>query len=116
MKKITKTTKLRKGDKFYHAVEVDGVIYWFDIYNVDIATNTKNDSNIPVVNLDNCKINPNQYTLADIKKAVRLGMQAVDAHHEIGLFLVQTEEEVLEQLNSILVIEVDDNFNVINYG
>ena len=46
MKKITKNTILKQGNKVYQPIEVDGVIYWIDVNtknNVDIGTMVWND-------------------------------------------------------------------------
>ena len=60
------------------------------------------------------KSNLNQYTQKDIKKAVELarvenieGRESCDSYYSII--------EILEQINSISVIEVDEHFNIINY-
>lgn len=54
------------------------------------------------------KSNPNQYTLSDIEKAI-------DYAANPQKILINTKEEILEQINSISTINVDDNFNIINY-
>jgi hypothetical protein len=50
------------------------------------------------------KSNPNQYTQADIDKAMSWARDRIESN-----------EEILEKINSISVIEVDENFNVIGY-
>jgi hypothetical protein len=60
------------------------------------------------------KSNPNQYTQADIEKAFRLGEDSKE--DEINGDGALELSEILEQINSISVIEVDEQFNVISYG
>ena len=59
------------------------------------------------------KENPNQYTQADTEKAIELARneirQCVDGIHIIGY----TREQLMEQINSIPLIEVDEHFNII---
>jgi len=51
--------------------------------------------------IDGYQSNPKQYTLQDIKKAILM------ANHPMN--------EILEQINSISVIEVDSEFKIISY-
>jgi hypothetical protein len=53
--------------------------------------------------------NPNQYTQKDIDKAIEL------AREEDGFEFTLTKEKILQQINSISVIEVDEQFNIISY-
>jgi hypothetical protein len=53
--------------------------------------------------------NPNQYTQADIERALSLAFLASQDGYDI------TTKEILEQINSISVIEVDEDFNVLSY-
>jgi hypothetical protein len=59
--------------------------------------------------------NHNQYTQKDIEKAIDLTRkeikQVVDGVNIIGF----TNEQIYEQINSISVIEVDDEFNILSY-
>ena len=55
------------------------------------------------------KSNPNQYTKDDLVKAIEL---ARTYPKDVAGF---ANEEILEQISSINEIEVDDNFNVINF-
>jgi hypothetical protein len=107
--------------------------------------------NIPVVSLDNYvkelakgkwgnvhrtgvlgfiegfKSNPNQYTQADIERAIQLAREADSVDGVVDLDVVLsygnnndlrtrlTRGEILEEINSISVIEVDERFNVISY-
>ena len=43
MKKITKSTILKQGNKPYNAVEIDGVIFWVD--KIEIKVNTWYENN-----------------------------------------------------------------------
>jgi len=55
--------------------------------------------------------NPNQYTQSDIEKALYLkGGFDKDGHT-----FYYSNQEILEQINSISVIEVDEQFNVLIY-
>lgn len=58
--------------------------------------------------------NPNQYTQKDIEKVIELARKGDEnwqgyVNHEL------TTKEILEQINSISVIEVDEQFNIISY-
>jgi hypothetical protein len=122
-----------------------------------VAQSQPNLSDIPVVNLDSYvqrlankysefeinskwgeivrnsvkhgfKSNPNQYTQADIEKAIELAREADSIDGTVDLDVVLcfgsnndlrtkwTKEEILEQINSISVIEVDEQFNILGYG
>jgi hypothetical protein len=59
--------------------------------------------------IDGYKSNPNQYTQKDIEKAIDL------AREEDGFEFTLTKEKILQQINSISVIEVDEQFNIISY-
>jgi hypothetical protein len=73
---------------------------------------------------DGYESNPNQYTQADIEKAIELAETSGSV--EMGFDRsyntladynkhVKTKEQILEEINSISVIEVDEDFNVINF-
>ena len=60
------------------------------------------------------KANPNQYTQKDIEKAIKLGKLKQEL--ESGVFVKKySNKQILEQINSISIIEVDEQFKVINY-
>jgi hypothetical protein len=60
------------------------------------------------------KSNPNQYTQKDIEKAIKLGKLKQEL--ESGVFIKKySNKQILEQINSISIIEVDEQFKVINY-
>jgi site-specific recombinase XerD len=60
------------------------------------------------------KSNPNQYTQKDIEKAIKLGKLKQEL--ESGVFVKKySNKQILEQINSISIIEVDEQFKVINY-
>jgi hypothetical protein len=61
--------------------------------------------------IEGYKSNPNQFTLKDIEKAIELAQMVKD----YGDYKPFTKEEILEQINSISVIEVDDQFNILSY-
>jgi hypothetical protein len=138
MKQITNKTILLQGDKTYQPIEVDGVVCW--VYKRQIvAQTTLLYTNKPIISLDSYvekltydynldaheniygqvnafkagyKANPNQYTQKDIEKAIELGFSCNDGFGEIR----EIEKiKILEQLNSISVIEVDKQFNIISY-
>jgi hypothetical protein len=57
------------------------------------------------------KSNPNQYTQKDIEKAIELIINNKELHNKpITLKCI-----VLEQINSISLIEVDEQFNILSY-
>jgi hypothetical protein len=62
--------------------------------------------------------NPNKYTQKDIEKSIELAKKGYD---EFGIngFIKHgfdfTKQQILEQINSISVIEVDEQFNIISY-
>lgn len=56
--------------------------------------------------------NTNQYTQKDIEKVIELSRK--DDPNNFGALLYY-EEEILEQINSISLIEVDNQFNIIKY-
>jgi len=65
------------------------------------------------------KSNPNHYTQADIEKAIELARKHdVDLHNGRGCTLIPqiSRNEILQQINSISVIEVDEQFNILGYG
>jgi hypothetical protein len=69
--------------------------------------------------IEGFKSNPNQYTQADIEKAFDMGAK-LDSLHKLVVRrhkgdVQKAKEELLEQINSISVIEVDEQFNVIGY-
>jgi len=57
------------------------------------------------------KSNPNQYTQQDIEKAYKMGYEDRDKDIGYGSNLAYCKE----QINSISVIEVDEQFNIISY-
>ena len=61
--------------------------------------------------IDGHKSNPNQYTKADIEKALFLKA----GFDNKGYTKYMTNEEIFEQINSISVIEVNDNWEVISH-
>lgn len=65
------------------------------------------------------KSNPNQYTQKDIEKAIELiknsaFVDAIDWDKHVVSF-EESNEKIFEQINSISVIEVDEQFNIISY-
>ena len=62
------------------------------------------------------KSNPNQFTLKDIEKAVELA-RVKDPHNVVdGEKLFEYSiKDIHDRINSISVIEVDEQFNIISY-
>lgn len=58
--------------------------------------------------------NPNQYTQKDIEKTTELARETISSN-EAGICDKYTELGILQQINSISVIEVDEQFNIISY-
>jgi hypothetical protein len=74
------------------------------------------------------KSNPNQYTQKDIGKAIELARDIIDGKDKLDLesiiglteicthnWEVKNVDKIFEQINSISVIEVDEQFNIISY-
>jgi hypothetical protein len=142
MKKITNKTILKQGDKTFVPIESDGVIYWRDEHLNFVAQTEPKLKDVPVISLatyiiikcndayhehDNIEsansyltgfqngyqANPNHYTLKDIERAIELAQAEFD---EDGYSIMgHTKENVLKQINSIQVIEVDEQFNILSY-
>lgn len=72
------------------------------------------DTNYILGFIDGYNSNPNHYTQADIEKAIDLASkpQKILLNGIIREHL--TKEEILDQINSISVIEVDEGFNIIS--
>lgn len=176
MKKITNKTILKQGDKPYHPVEVDGLVYWINptlpieevyphivieklttgdyiLWQIDnindidrscqyqiVAQSQYKLQGVPVISLDKdwysilrkvgltgdqCsevfdlieQSNPNQYTQKDIDKAIELARTTYIKECELGSYEVDqfSKSEIIEQINSISVIEVDEQFKIISY-
>ena len=61
------------------------------------------------------KSNPNQYTQKDIEKAIELARERqFIKHSDNSTESKYNHEEIIEQINSISIIEVDEQFNIIN--
>jgi hypothetical protein len=138
MKQITKNTILKQGDKTYQPVEVDGIIYWVDEYVVCrtgelyltsiqrriipksegviqagdkiIAQSQPKLEGIPVIDLKTNLnyYNINQYTQKDIEKAFECG-------RNFQLTGEGSLKETFEYINSISIIEVDSQFQILSY-
>ena len=118
---------------------------WFNFYNEDeywflVAQSQPKLEGIPVISLDSYverlgqkygksrvevstawgsfvdgyKSNPNQYNQKDIEKAIELARETISSN-EAGICDKYTELGILQQINSISVIEVDEQFNIISY-
>lgn len=127
--------------------DTDGLIHNFDTSNSIIAQSQPKLAGVPVVSLDKdvlsdietitswdsfkehpigkagkrienwFKSNPNQYTQADIEKAIELARALKSSVFESDSASTRFYrlDEILQQINSISVIEVDEQFNVIRY-
>jgi hypothetical protein len=144
MKQITIKTILKQGDKIYQPIESNKIIYWVDgvVASSGIVAQSKSGifKKTPVIDLYNYieklaedfskqytdshnyirpfikgyKANKNQYTQKDIENAIKLGKLKEEL--ESGVFIKKyTNKQILEILNSISIIEVDEQFNIINY-
>ena len=58
--------------------------------------------------------NPNQYTEQDIKKAIQLSRDHY-WYEEDSIIFEYGEIEIFEQINTISLIDVDEQFNIISY-
>ncbi len=134
MKQINKNTLLKQGDEEFQLVEIDDVFYWVDKVRhmteyVTNGTEVFKPSDLPSYStayaekywkrivaqsqpkLDGVPVisdfiirNTYIYTQKDIKKAI-----------ELARYSYMSEDKILEQINSISVIEVDESFNIIRY-
>jgi hypothetical protein len=57
--------------------------------------------------------NPNQFTLKDIEKAI--GLAQIEKWTEDGEKETLSNDEIIEQIQSISVINVDNNFQILSY-
>jgi hypothetical protein len=143
MKTINKNTLLRCGDKIFKTIEVDEVIYWEnshvkegnfvynhktkkleqankDTYkwfnNFIIAQSKPKLQNVPVINLEPTGFDEFEYTQKDIDKVIELTIKKCNQlQKETYGDLEVNVDEISEQINSISVIEVDKDFNIISY-
>jgi len=60
------------------------------------------------------KFTENQYTLKDIEKAIDLARRKKH-HHVLGIIDEYSKSQIIEQINSISIINVDEQFNIISY-
>jgi hypothetical protein len=115
--------------------------YWVELEPYCVAQSQPKLDGIPVVNLktfiarkqaeysvnvwdlnaghhfgEGFKSNTNQYTQADIEKAIKLARNLNYNKEKVNNGFTLSVEEILEQINSISIIEVDEQFNVISYG
>jgi len=138
MKKITVNTKLKQGDRIFPAIEVDGVIYWEkshvkkgnfvynhktkaleqtnqDTYiwfnNFIVAQSQPKLEGVPVVNQEELEkiFITSFYTQKDIEKAIQL---TAKLNGDINKGRI---ESIIDQINSISVIEVDEIFCIKDY-
>lgn len=65
--------------------------------------------------IKNYKSNSNQYTQKDIEKAIELARKTdfVGVGGDIGYSFFKSE--IFQQINSISIIEIDEQFNIISY-
>jgi hypothetical protein len=164
MKKITKDTILKQGNKYYQPVEVDDVIYWCSndkiniddaylgweenyhtapnkrwvLYNSVSGLNGENQlkvmaqskpildiEEIPVIDLmanntrliieGNDPFELHLYTQKDIWKAINLARLPEEYCEQDESYSKHTLQGILDQIDSISVIEVDEDFNIVSY-
>jgi hypothetical protein len=109
MKQITNKTILKQGDKTYQPIEFGGMITWCDEHDGILAQSEPKLDGVPVIEIGSTGFDEFEYTQADIERALSLAFLASQDGYDI------TTKEILEQINSISVIEVDEDFNVINF-
>jgi hypothetical protein len=160
MKQITNKTILKQGDKTFHPLEIDSVIYWIDKSTLadEMVAQSKPIHGVPVVSLDsyvneltkldlihlikivqksedyksvmginlentlkrllsNYKSNQNHYNQKDIDRVVTLAREytLTEKFGDTTVDFDLLEQQIFNQINSISVIEVDEQFNVISY-
>jgi hypothetical protein len=76
----------------------------------------------PVISLDVIGFDEFEYTLKDIEKAIELAQEGkyISESSDGGenyedVFKYPTKKEILEQINSLSIINVDEQFNIISY-
>jgi hypothetical protein len=152
MKKITKDTVLKQGNKVYSSVVISDIFYWVDkeaiidantwfstpvgVYKSKTSMQNKSTDSlvhkivaqsqpildikeIPVIDLvaNNARLiiegeDPFElhlYTQEDIERALSLAFLAVQEDYDIST------KEIINQIDSISVIEVDEYFNIVDY-
>jgi len=119
MKKITNKTLLKQGDVIYQSVMTDeGIIGWCDKDGFMVAQDGLKTSSLPFISLwDFQLIKPTEYTLDDVEKAIELARTTYLQEDElVGIEVDQySTSEIIEQINSVSIIEVDEQFNIISY-
>jgi hypothetical protein len=88
-------------------------LYTFGYPKVPYPSNYQNDFSVLFLELYK-KSNPNQYTQADIEKVIELAREN-HCYSDDSMHLCYSHDEILEQINSISVIEVDADFDVLSY-
>lgn len=143
MKKITNRTLLKQGDRLFQPVEnMDKSIFWENEDNRIVAQSQPTLKDVPVISIkdwystlrmigltsdQSCEVSDllelNRYTLDDIKKAIKYGKDSAFSCTHSSDYMSkeelenggQSEKEFLNNLDSISVIEVDEQFNFIDY-
>jgi hypothetical protein len=112
-KKITNKTLIKQLNKKYNSVEVDGVFYWFDD---EIKGEKGCNYNFGLNNIDNLpKYYPEHSTEWNFcRKIIAQSQNKLEGVPTI-LLMNYSSEQILEQINSISVIELDEEFNIISY-
>jgi len=63
-------------------------------------------------------LGPNKWTDEDILKAIKLSQEGKNVYSVSGRSWWEysyTQQEIMDQISSISLIEVDDQFNIISY-
>jgi hypothetical protein len=133
MKQITNKTKLKKGDRIFEPITFGGGITWCDEDDGTIAQSAMPIpiDGVPIISLNSyieklaCEESgifaiqqvwkfgykknqeQNGYSKKDIEKAYEIG------RGDFGY--AYTKQETIDIINSISIIEVDDNFSIISY-
>jgi hypothetical protein len=143
MKKITENTILKQGEKEFKAVQFADNICWYSSDQIKpIAQSELALEGVSTINLEeiwakhwektNFELqssggvnphayrlgflgNPNQYTQADIEKAMDLMYRARGEENSRINNYLKSWEETFDEINQIQSITVDQDFNILSY-
>jgi hypothetical protein len=84
--------------------------HWSHCFKI-VAQSSPSIEGIPIISLDNYVegLGPNKWTDEDILKAIKLSQEGTETEYSY------TQQEIMDQISSISLIEVDDQFNIISY-